>query len=148
MAHQQERNRGVVRVILEQDAGFTAWLSDQFGTIRKRFDAIDQRMDQLEKNLMATLDQVLQDIADEKTAIASVSELIAGLKQQIADALSGVTLPPAVQAKIDQVFEGAEANKKALADALAANVPPPAPQPAPTPEPEPTPPPANPAAGL
>lgn len=145
-----------IRVILERgdDPALVTWLSSQFAAVfqrldnlGKRFDQIDTRLDLMEKNIMATLDQVLQDIADEKTAIASVSELIAGLRKQVEDALAGVTLPPAVQAKIDQVFEGAEANKKALADALAANVPP-APVPSPPVDGGSTPPAANPAAGL
>jgi ABC-type transporter Mla subunit MlaD len=148
MAHNQERNRGVIRVILEQDAGFTAWLSDQFGSIRKRFDALDRRLDQLEKNIMDKLDQALQDIADEKTAIGSVTELINNLRQQVADALSGVTLPPAIQAKVDQVFAGLEDNKALLAKALTTQ-----PSGAPVTPPPPsdggsTPPAANPAAGL
>ena len=70
------------------------------------------------ENIMATLDQITQDIQDEATSIAGVSTLIAGLKQQLADALSGTTLPPAVQTKVDAIFAGAEANKAALAAAL------------------------------
>jgi len=78
---------------------------------------------------MATLQQVMDDVTAEKTAIDSVSALVGGLRQQIADALSGVNLPPAVQAQVDAVFAQAEQNKAALAAALAANTPaaPPAP---------------------
>lgn len=74
--------------------------------------------------IMATLDQVLQDVTDESTAIDSISTLIDGLKQQIADALSGATLPPAVQSKVDAIFAQAETNKAKIAAALSANVPP------------------------
>lgn len=73
---------------------------------------------------MATLDEVLASVADESTKIDSLSTFIAGLKQQIADALAGVTLPPAVQAKVDAVFEGVEANKAKVVTAMDANVPP------------------------
>lgn len=86
------------------------------------YSHIHRRLDRIERKLeiiMATLDQVIQDVQDETTAIDSVSELIVGLKQQLADALSGVTVPPAVQAKIDAVFTGLEANKAKLATALA-----------------------------
>ena len=69
---------------------------------------------------MATLDQILDDVTSEKTVIDSISVLIAGLKQQLADALSGATLPPAVQEKVDAVFAAAEANKAALAAAVIA----------------------------
>ncbi len=67
---------------------------------------------------MATLDQILDDVNAEPTQIDSLSALIAGLKQQLADALSGVTLPTAVQAKVDSIFNQAEANKQKLVDAI------------------------------
>lgn len=73
---------------------------------------------------MATLDEVLASVADESTKIDSLSTFIAGLKQQIADALAGVTLPPAVQAKVDAVFTAVEANKAKVVTAMDANVPP------------------------
>lgn len=68
---------------------------------------------------MATLDDVLADVTSESTAIDSVSALITGLQGQVAAALSGVTLPTAVQAKVDAVFAGLESNKGKLATALA-----------------------------
>ena len=76
----------------------------------------------LEK-IMVTLDEILADVTQETTDIASISTLIKGLKQQLADALAGTTLPPAVQAKVDAIFAGVETNKAAIADALAANTP-------------------------
>ena len=75
-------------------------------------------------NLMATLDAVLADVQDESTKLNSLSTFIAGLKQQIADALAGVTLSPAVQAQIDAVFAGVESNKAKVQAALDANVTP------------------------
>ncbi len=77
--------------------------------------------------LMATIDQIAIDVTAQKTSIGSLSTLITGLKQQIADALSGATLPPTVQAKVDAVFADLETNNAALNAALAANVPPAAP---------------------
>lgn len=82
--------------------------------------------------IMATLDEVLADVNEESTKLDSLAVFIAGLKQQIADALAGVTLPPAVQAKVDAVFAGVEANKAKVVAAMDANVPPP-PEPPPTP---------------
>lgn len=73
--------------------------------------------------MATTLDQILQDVTDESTVIDSISTLIDGLRQQLADALSGTTLPPAVQAKIDAVFAQAETNKTKLANALVVNTP-------------------------
>ena len=75
-------------------------------------------------NIMAaTLDQILQDVTDESTVIDSISTLVQGLQQQLKDALSGATLSPAIQAKVDAVFAQAEANKAKLATAVAANTP-------------------------
>ena len=62
-------------------------------------DRLDRILKLLEQ-IMATLDQVLADVTAEKTDIASIGTLIAGLKQQLADALAGVTLPPGTQAKV------------------------------------------------
>lgn len=79
---------------------------------------------------MATLDAVLQDVTDEATRLDSLSVLITGLRQQVADALAGVTLSPAVQAKVDAIFTQAEANKGKIDVALNAGVPAPAAPPA------------------
>lgn len=72
---------------------------------------------------MATLQQVQDDVTSETTLIAGVGTLITGLQKQLADALSGATLSPAVQAQVDAIFASAESNKAALASALAANTP-------------------------
>ncbi len=74
--------------------------------------------------IMASLQDIIDDVSAETTAIGSLTDLVAGLKQQLADALSGVNLPPAVQAKVDAIFAGVDANKQKILDALAANVPP------------------------
>ena len=90
-----------------------------FNSNNKKLDQIIRKLDKI----MATLDQVLEDVNAESTLIDSISTLVAGLKQQIADALSGATLPPAVQEKVDAVFAQAETNKAKLADAVSANTP-------------------------
>lgn len=69
---------------------------------------------------MAKLDDILQDVTDEKTSIDGLSTFIQGLKDQIA----ALGLNQVDQAKVDAIFTQAEANKAALAAALAANVPP------------------------
>lgn len=79
---------------------------------------------QYQENAMATLDEILADVTDESTQIDGLSTLIDGLKQQLADALAGANLPPAVQTKVDAIFTKAEANKGKIAAALAANAPP------------------------
>ena len=97
---------------------------------------------------MATLDDVLAEVTKETTEIGGITALIAGLRNQIADALSSQTIPPAIQAKVDAIFAAATANTAAIVQALndpgtpAPVVTPPAPvvTPAPDPTPAPTPP--------
>lgn len=74
--------------------------------------------------IMATLDEVLAEVTDETSRLASMNKLISGLEQQLADALAGTTLPTAVQAKVDAVFTALQANKGQIDTALNANTPP------------------------
>ncbi len=76
-----------------------------------------------ENKIMASIQDVQNDVTAETSLIDSVSTLMAGLQQQIKDALAGVTLPPAVQAQIDAVFTTAESNKAAITKAIADNTP-------------------------
>ena len=71
-----------------------------------------------QEKMMATLEQILEDVKAEKGLIASLSTLLTNLKDQLDQALSGVALPEGVQAKIDEIFSDAEENKAALAQAL------------------------------
>jgi dsDNA-binding SOS-regulon protein len=68
-----------------------------------------------------TLDEVLSVVTAQTTKIDSLSELIAGLRQQVADALSGATLPQSVQSKVDAVFDDLEQNTAKIDTALATN---------------------------
>ena len=77
----------------------------------------------MERRLMRTLDDVLNDVQEERTQIASLSTLTAGLRQQLKDALAGV-LTPEQQAKVDAIFDGVEANKAAVVAAINANTDP------------------------
>jgi ATPase subunit of ABC transporter with duplicated ATPase domains len=109
----------IIRVeICGLDQAFVELVKLAASGIRK-LERIEQKLDKI----MATLDDVAKDVADESTLIDSLSTLIDGLEQQIKDALSGATLPPAVQAKVDAVFNGAESNKAKLAAALVKNTP-------------------------
>lgn len=73
---------------------------------------------------MATLDDVLAKVAEQKTQVESLVALIAGLKQKLADALATVP-PPAVpaelQSKIDAVFADLASNSDAIISAINAN---------------------------
>lgn len=75
------------------------------------------------ETFMATLDETLAAVTAEDTKIDGIIALVTGLKQQLADALAGTTLPPAVQQKIDAVFATATASAGKIDTALAANTP-------------------------
>ena len=87
--------------------------------ILRKLDGLAQLIRQEGATIMATLDQVLATVTEETTIIESIGALIQGLKDQIANA--GLTA--ADQAKVDQIFATAEANKAALATAVVANTP-------------------------
>ncbi len=95
-------------------------VEDKQDRILHRLDGIERKVD----HMAATLDQVLEKVTKESTDIDSVLTLVTGLKQQLADALSGASLPPAVQAKVDAIFDTASANAGKIATALQANVTP------------------------
>jgi hypothetical protein len=70
-----------------------------------------------------TIDEVLANVADEGTKTDSLIALMNGVEQQLKDALAGATIPPAVQAKIDAVFDGVTNNATKVQAALDANPP-------------------------
>lgn len=70
-----------------------------------------------------TLADLLQLATDESTVDDSVIALVNSLKSQVADLLSGTTVGPDVQAKINSVFDTVTANKEKVAAAVLANTP-------------------------
>lgn len=86
------------------------------------------------KTMAHTLDETLAAAQDGNTKEDSLLAFVGGLEKQLADALSGVKLSDAQQAKVDAIFDAVTSNATKSAAALAANVPPdpvPAPQPGP-----------------
>jgi len=80
-----------------------------------------------------TIDDLVTAVAAQTGEVASLTAFIAGLEQQLRDALANVTLSPETQAKVDAVFAGVTANSQAISDAIASNPgapTPPAPAPA------------------
>jgi len=71
---------------------------------------------------MATLDQVLADVAEEATAIDGLVVFIAGLKKQIDDLK--LNLSAEEQAKVDAIFAAVEVNKGKVVAALEPAAPP------------------------
>lgn len=62
-----------------------------------------------------TIDEVLANVQSEGTAEAGVAALVKGLQDQVAAILAGSVLPPAVQTKLNAVFDAVDANKAAIA---------------------------------
>jgi uncharacterized protein YcbX len=107
-----EDNTTVLSKLAEIKAGVTAVLSQG-------------------KAMSAQLQQIVDSEGAEATALGQLATVvqtqqaqIATLTQQLADALSGTTLPPAVQAKVDEAFAASAANTATVAGILAALVPP------------------------
>lgn len=71
---------------------------------------------------MKTLDDLIAVVSDQTSLIESVSSLLTELKEGIDECVAG-SISPDDQAKIDLLFETAEANKSKLVNALAANTP-------------------------
>lgn len=72
---------------------------------------------------MATLEEVLQKVRENRTVLGSLNTLLDGIRQQVADVLSGAVVPPAVQAKINAIFDEATATGEELAQVVTENTP-------------------------
>lgn len=91
------------------------------GPVMARLDSVISLLTAIgvkETKMAKTIDDLVTAVAAEKDEVASVKAFVVGIKQQLADALSGANLPPAVQAKVDAVFAGMTENTTALADAI------------------------------
>lgn len=109
----------------------TAWIQSWLNYFLSRFKsdearetALESRVTLLEgkvKTIMATLDDALTDIAAINTLDDSILAMLKHVQDELAAALSGTTIPADVQAKIDAVFSGLEAEKAKLSAAVTAN---------------------------
>lgn len=70
-----------------------------------------------------TLDDILADTTAERSEIDALATLAAGIKLQLDQALSGATLTPAQQARVNAIFTNIEANKEAITASILANTP-------------------------
>jgi hypothetical protein len=88
------------------------WLSG-IDSVQKQLDRMELSLILVlmkEREIMATLDEVLAKVTEESGTIDSLLALVVGLKEQLAEALSGMVLPPVVQEKVDAVFAGVQTN--------------------------------------
>jgi hypothetical protein len=98
-----------------------------FASIFARLDALEAfRTLQRREASMAdkTMDDVLADITDLRTREEGLAAVTNHLQEQLTAALSGMVIPPDVQAKINAAFDAVEANKTEVIAAINANTPP------------------------
>lgn len=76
---------------------------------------------------MATVDETLELARSNRTRVGSIHALLDGIKQQLADVLAGVTLPPGVQQKVDAIFDELKAEGTEIDTVLNTGVPAPTP---------------------
>lgn len=110
MAHKSSAQTDALNAFVEQMKTEFEW--------KKAHSELATKHDlhEMEKRIMVTLQDIIDDAADESTVIASVVTLLTTLSQQLKDA---GTDPAKLQALKDLV----DANKKAIADAIVANTP-------------------------
>lgn len=94
-------------------------ISQSLVLILDRLNLIIQNQNKMD----VTLDQTLESVTSNGTVGDSIVTLVTSLKKSLDDALAGITLPPAVQAKINAIFEASEADKAKLQEAILANTP-------------------------
>ena len=83
-----------------------------------RLDAIFDRLDLMESNIMTVMDDLKASVQRNTDAEAAVVTLLQGISQQLKDALAAGD-PAAIQAVITQI----DANTAAAAAAVVANTP-------------------------
>lgn len=80
---------------------------------------LQRKMDMTDRSL----DDVISDLADEKTQVSGLVTLTTSIKAQLDAALPPGTLTPDQQAKVNAIFDSVEANKAAIMDGINANTP-------------------------
>jgi len=93
--------------------------------INKKLDVIIKLLLKIirkEEVIMATLDEVLIVISDERTVVDGIATLLDQLKIMLDEALAK-ELTPEQQAKVDAIFAAAQGNKTDLATALLEHTP-------------------------
>jgi len=88
-----------------------------------RIEAMLAHIIERRRIMTITVQQILDDVANESAVIDSVSTLLAGLKAQVTAALASTNVAPASQAQLDEIFAAVDANRQKLAAAVVANTP-------------------------
>ncbi len=74
----------------------------------------------LRSDVMATLDEVLEEVRSQTSKIDSINTLADGIRPQLADVLGG-TLSPEMQAKVDAIFDAVKMNSAKLVETIDEN---------------------------
>lgn len=93
----------------EREAEIVRHLDRQFGRLNRRMEMI-----------MATLDDVLQRVSEQRGQIDSLAALTTGIKAKLDEVIAGA-LSPAQQAKVDALFVELGNNTAAISKAVRAN---------------------------
>ncbi len=91
---------------------------DELRQLRNEILSFRHFLEQRMATFQEQLDQLLGAVTDQSGKIDSMRTFIAGLEQQIKDALSGENITPESQAKLDQVFAGLENNTQQIVNAI------------------------------
>lgn len=70
-----------------------------------------------------TLDELLEEVKNNSTVDDSLIALAKSWKAQLDEVLSGVVIPPAVQTKIDAIFDISKADSEKVAAAVLEGTP-------------------------
>jgi len=108
-------------MIVSHDILLTVRADKDLLALLARLISIGQQIVTKDTKIMSTLQDVVDEVAAETTAIGSLTAFIQGLEAQIA-ALPGLT--PAQQAQIDAIFANVGSNTAAINVAMVINVPP------------------------
>jgi hypothetical protein len=84
--------------------------------IARKLDDILAALESMESNIMAKLDDIIADVADESTVDDSIITLLNNIAQQLKDAGQD-------PAKLQALQDAIDANKAKIAAAVAANTP-------------------------
>jgi uncharacterized protein YoxC len=102
----------------------TLHLEPELLSLLERAVGLLSEISQKETQVMATIQELIDDVAEEKVFLDKLVVFVQGLQDQI----KALGLPPATQAQIDKVFAAVEANKTEITSAMAT---PPVPTPTP-----------------
>jgi hypothetical protein len=108
--------------LFDHDETPPAWARMMMQEIRT-IKIIVRAMQEREMVMDHNIDDLLSDLADERTQTGSLIALNNSLRTQISAALASVSIPEDVAKKINQAFDAVEANKSDIMNSININTP-------------------------